>query len=89
MLVFLQINPTKISWLPLQKIHPRRASSVKNKKETTKFLGKKNSNTNHGDSKNLQETPPSMSSTLSSPYLEINKTLTNQAKNLVFQQGIL
>ena len=89
MLVFLQINPMKISWLPLQKICPRRASGVKNKKEGTKFPGRKKFQYKPCDSKNLQETSPSTSLTLWSPYLEINKTLTNQAKNLVFQQGLL
>ena len=54
----------ELTWLPLWKIHLGRSSGVQNKKEMTKFPERKNSNTSHGDSKNLQETPPLMSSTL-------------------------
>ena len=45
----------ELTWLPLRKICPKGASGVQNKDETKKPLGRRNSNTGHGSSENLQE----------------------------------
>ena len=54
----------ELNWLPLWKICPRGASGVQNKDEKTKLPGGRNSNTNHGGSKDLQKAPPLKASTL-------------------------
>ena len=57
-------GPNEISWLPLQKIHPRGATSIQDREEMAKSPGGGVSSTSHGDFKNFQETPHSRSSTL-------------------------
>ena len=77
----------ELTWLPLRKIWPNRASSLQDRGETTKTPGGRNSNTGHGGSKDLQKAPPSAASTLWSPLLGTNKNpYNNQAENLVSQQ---
>ena len=77
----------ELTWLPLRKIWPNRASSLQDRGETTKTPGGRNSNTGHGGSKDLQKAPPLAASTLWSPLLGTNKNpYNNQAENLVSQQ---
>jgi len=38
----------EMSWLPLWKIHPRGATGIQDREETTKSPGGRNSSTNHG-----------------------------------------
>ena len=78
----------ELTWLPLWKIRPKGASGLQNRDETTKAPGGRNSNTGHGGSKAPREAPPLVASTLWSPHLGTNKTLTNWGENLVSQQGI-
>ena len=56
-------RPNELTWLPLQKIQPKGAFSIQNRDETTQPPRERNSNTNHGSSKHLQEAPPLTSST--------------------------
>ena len=69
-------------------IHPRGATCIQDREETAKSPGGEVSSTSHGGFKNFQEMLYSTSSTLWSPYLGTDKTLTDQAENLVSQQGM-
>ena len=63
----------KLTWLPLRKIGPKGSPSLWDRDERTKMPGGRNSNTGHGGSKDLQKTPPSVTSTFLSPLLGTNK----------------
>ena len=75
----------ELTWLPLQKIRAKGGPSLQDREETAKTPGRRNSNTGHNSSKNLQKTPLSAATTLWSPLLGTNKN-THQAENMVSQQ---
>ena len=54
----------ELTWLPLRKIRGRGPPSLQDREETTKTPGRRNSNTGHDSSKNLQKMPLSAASTL-------------------------
>ena len=54
----------KISWLPLQKIHPRGATDIQDREEMAKSSRGKISSTSHGGFKIFQKTLHLMSPTL-------------------------
>ena len=58
------ISPDGSNKLFPWKIQPKGAPDIQNGDETTRTLGRINSNTGHDGSKDLQEAPPSASSTL-------------------------
>ena len=71
------------------KILPKGVPGIQSGDETTKTLGGRNSNMGHVGSKNLQEALALATSTLRPSLLGTGKkTLTNQAGNLVSQQGM-
>ena len=57
-------RPNEISWLPLQKIHPRGATSIQDREEMAKSPGGGVSSTSHGNFKTFQEMLHLRSSTL-------------------------
>ena len=57
-------GPNEISWLPLQKIHPRGATSIQDREEMAKSPGGGVSSTSHGNFKTFQEMLHLRSSTL-------------------------
>ena len=62
--------------------------SPQDREETAKSLGGGNSSTSHGGFKNFQEMPHLTSPTFDLPTWGQIKTLTNQAENMVSQQGV-
>ena len=66
-------GPNEISWLPLQKIHPRGATSIQDREEMAKSPGGGVSSTSHGNFKTFQEMLHLRSSTLWSPNLGTDK----------------
>ena len=54
----------ELTWLSLWKIQPKGAPGLQHRGETTKTPGRRNFNTGHGGSKDLQKAPPSEASTL-------------------------
>ena len=64
---YASISPdgsNELTWLPLQKIRPKRAPNIQTRDETTKTPGGRNSSISHGSFKNFQKTPHLTSSTL-------------------------
>ena len=54
----------KLIWLPLQEIQPKGTLGIQTGDETTKTPEGRNSNVGHVGSKDIQEAPPSATSTL-------------------------
>lgn len=61
----IEVDGSKeLTWLLLRKIRGRGGPSLQDREETTKTPGRRNSNTGHDSSKNLQKMPLSVASTL-------------------------
>ena len=78
----------EISWLPLRKIRPKGATSIQDREETVKSPGGGVSSTSHGDLKIFKKHCTRGHRPYDFPTWGQIKTLTNQAENLVSQQGM-
>ena len=87
MLVFPQMEPTNSRGFLSERFDPRGYPGIQNGDET-RSPGGRNSNMDHVGSTDFQKAPPSAASTLQSPHLGTKTPLTNQAENLISQQGM-